>query len=43
MIIALAGRRIDAMDAEEKRFPLEMKDTVYVRIREFLITIMQQF
>ncbi len=36
MIASLAGRRIDAPDAEEKRFPLEMKDTVYVRIREFL-------
>ncbi len=35
MIIALAGRRIDAPDAEEKRFPLEMKEIVYVRIREF--------
>ena len=35
MIIALAGRRIDAPDAEEEQFPLKMKDTVYVRIREF--------
>jgi len=33
MIIALAGRRIDAEDAEEKRFPLEMKDIVYEKIR----------
>jgi hypothetical protein len=35
MIIALAGRRIDASDTEEKRFPLELKDIVYERIREF--------
>ena len=35
MIAALAGRRIDAPDAETVRFPLEMKDIVYVRIREF--------
>lgn len=35
MIIALAGRRIDATDSEEKRFPLEMKDIVYQRILEF--------
>jgi hypothetical protein len=35
MIIALAGRRIDAPDAKEKRFPLEMKDLVYERIRDF--------
>ncbi|HSK70828.1 MAG TPA: patatin-like phospholipase family protein [Pyrinomonadaceae bacterium] len=35
MIIALAGRRIDAPESEEKRFPLEMKEIIYVRIREF--------
>jgi hypothetical protein len=35
MIVALAGRRIDALDAEEKRFPLEMEEVVYSRIREF--------
>lgn len=35
MIIALAGRRIDAPDTEEKRFPPEMKEIVGVRIREF--------
>ena len=35
MIILLAGRRIDAPNAEEERFPLKMKDIVYVRIREF--------
>jgi hypothetical protein len=35
MIAALAGRRIDAADAEEKQFPLEIKDAVYVRIRDF--------
>ena len=34
MIIALAGRRIDPPDAEEERFPLEMKDAVYARILE---------
>lgn len=36
MITVLAGRRIDAPDAEEKRFPLEMKETVYERILVFL-------
>jgi len=35
MIVALAGRRIDAPDAEEKRFPLEMEEIVYVRVRNF--------
>lgn len=35
MIVVLAGRRIDVADAEEKRFPLEMKEIVYVRIRDF--------
>lgn len=35
MIIALAGRRIDADDAEEKRFPLAMKDVVYAKILQF--------
>lgn len=35
MIVALAGRRIDAPDAEEKRFPLDMEEIVYVRIRDF--------
>lgn len=35
MIISLAGRRIDAPDAEEKRFPLDMKDLVYERIQDF--------
>jgi len=39
MIIALAGRRIDAEDAEEKRFPLELKDIVYEKIREFFHNI----
>lgn len=32
MVIAVAGRRIDAPDADEARFPLEMKDTVRQRI-----------
>jgi hypothetical protein len=35
MITALAERRIDALDAEVKRFPLEMKEIVYVRIQIF--------
>ena len=35
MIVVLAGRRIDKRNAEEKRFPLEMKEIVYVRIRDF--------
>jgi hypothetical protein len=35
MIAALAGRRIDAPDAENARFPLEMKEIVYGRIRDF--------
>lgn len=34
MIFALAGRRIDAPDAEEKRFPLDMQEIVYDRIRD---------
>ncbi|MCD9186228.1 MAG: hypothetical protein LUM44_07330 [Pyrinomonadaceae bacterium] len=34
MIAALAGRRIDAPNAEKERFPLEMKDVVYKRILE---------
>ncbi len=32
MIAVLAGRRIDAPDAKEKRFSLEMKDVVFERI-----------
>lgn len=32
MIAALAGRRIDAPDADKKRFPLAIKETVYARI-----------
>jgi hypothetical protein len=32
MIIALAGRRIDTVDAETPRFPLEMKDVVLDRL-----------
>ena len=35
MIVAIAGRRIDALDAKEKRFPLEMEETVFVRIHNF--------
>jgi len=34
MVIALAGRRIDAPDAEDERFSLKMKNTVYERILE---------
>lgn len=33
MIIALAGRRIDAPDARDRRFPLENIDTVRHRLR----------
>jgi hypothetical protein len=35
MIAALAGRRIDVPETEEKRFPLEMADVVYERILDF--------
>lgn len=35
MIIALAGRRIDAAGTETVRFPLEMKDAVRQRILKF--------
>lgn len=35
MIIALAGRRIDAPDAEEKRFPLKRKASVRQKILRF--------
>jgi hypothetical protein len=35
MIVALAGRRIDASDAEEKHFPLGMECAVYEKITEF--------
>lgn len=34
MIIALAGRRIDAPDAEDRRFPPENTDMVRLRLRE---------
>lgn len=34
MITALAGRRIDAPEAKEKRFPLQMKDIVYKNLLE---------
>jgi hypothetical protein len=37
MIIALAGRRIDAPEAEKKRFPAENEGIVKQKIREFLI------
>ncbi len=35
MIVVLAGRRIDALHAEEKKFPIEMEEIVFVRIRDF--------
>lgn len=35
MIIVLAGRRIDALDAEESQFPLAIKDAVYTKILKF--------
>lgn len=36
MVVAVAGRRIDAPDADEARFPLEMKDIVRQRILDLL-------
>jgi hypothetical protein len=36
MIVALAGRRIDAFDAKERRFPLENVELVSMRVRELL-------
>jgi hypothetical protein len=36
MIIALAGRRIDGIDAKKVRFPLRNVDTVRMRVRAFL-------
>ncbi len=35
MIVAFAGRRIDARNAKERRFPLEMEKIVYRVIRDF--------
>ena len=35
MIVVLAGRRLDMPQANEKRFPLEMEEIVFVRIRNF--------
>ena len=35
MVIALAGRRIDAPEAQETRFPLSMKEAVGQRLRDF--------
>ncbi len=37
MIVALAGRRIDAVDAEVRRFPPETADEVRQRIRAVLV------
>ena len=37
MIIALAGRRMDAPGAAERRFPLSMKDTVRKRLYDFFV------
>ncbi len=36
MVIALAGRRVDAPDASQKRFPLENSERVQQQIRDFL-------
>jgi hypothetical protein len=36
MIVALAGRRVDAPDAKEKRFAPENAESVKERIRDFL-------
>src|SRR5262245_9423389 len=36
MVIALAGRRVDASDAAQKRFPAENASAVKRRIRDFL-------
>jgi len=36
MIIALAGRRVDAVDAKESRFPLRNVETVRTRVRALL-------
>jgi hypothetical protein len=38
MIVALAGRRVDAPDAKEKRFSPENAESVKERIRKFLQT-----
>ena len=38
MIVALAGRRVDATDAKEKRFSPENAESVKERIRKFLQT-----
>lgn len=38
MIIALAGRRVDAADAKQRRFPAENVDIVRKRIRAMLQT-----
>jgi hypothetical protein len=37
MIIALAGRRMDAPEAHERRFPLQMKDTVRKRLHDLFV------
>ncbi|MGH6630712.1 MAG: hypothetical protein ACREB3_13360 [Burkholderiales bacterium] len=39
MIIALAGRRVDAPDAEQKRFPAENAGRIQELIREALISV----
>jgi len=36
MVIALAGRRVDASDAAQKRFPAENASAVKQQIRDFL-------
>ena len=37
-VVALAGRRIDASGAEVRRFPLENRELVRERIRDFLVS-----
>ncbi len=39
MIIALAGRRIDAPNADIKRFPAENAERVQKQIRDFMTTV----
>ena len=39
MIVALAGRRIDAPDAKSKRFPPEFADSVKQRLKDCFISV----
>jgi hypothetical protein len=36
-VLAVAGRRIDAEDAEERRFPAENETVVTARLREVMV------